>query len=751
MYEETFGLKKSPFREKATGGTVFVGPQTAKTMAGFRKALTVQDAVVTVSGLAGTGKTTLVARSVDAIDVRKKIVRVSRMRMNAGDVLESLLIVLGVDNYPSGTIQRFTALRRKMKEFEDSGVRVFIVVEDALRTGVETLAEIEALTAEDAGESGGASIVLMGDERLEDFMKDPQLAQLQHRVRQRHRIAPLCVAELRGYLRHCFRVVGGDFDQIFDNKSCDLLHRLSDGVPRITNTIVEASLHAAAEQGIKPVTAELVAKVAADEFQLDAGDFDFSGDEVVEPDPAHEALEPVAEQEPVEESAPAPEPEPVSQPIAEPELQPGTTPQPAAESSPGPEPVIVFADEDAPENDDVPELIQDTLPEIAILAPELAATEEEPAEDLAATEEEPVEDFAEPVEQPTVDIPELELDNAAKSIADDIPELEPDPALQAEPVHEPEPAPKSESAPQPEPVHEPEPASIPELSLVAEDSSGDEVPDWERDPTLAELKPDLDALEQAMAVAHGANTPLPDADEDHRETTLIEEQPREEIPEITLDNSIRTGIEQHLVEDTATDLPKRKPLQADAELEKIAAELAKAKTIEDVDDKMAETLFGSEISMIAAQVVGNPAIGQSANDELQPASGEEEPEDDEPGAPGKVAEPKGDLPNLEQISEEVFIETKTEMPPTGMDLSASQRLKAVRALNADLPPSLRGSGNEPLNGGSAAEDSPVSIEDQINTSITETLKALKVPLSVANEEPEEDSGKSGFFSRFKRS
>ena len=83
--------------------------------------------------------------------MRKKIVRVSRVQMNASDVLESLLIVLGVQNYPAGTIQRFTTLRRKLKEFEDAEVRVFVVVEDAVRTGVDTLAEIEALTSAGTG------------------------------------------------------------------------------------------------------------------------------------------------------------------------------------------------------------------------------------------------------------------------------------------------------------------------------------------------------------------------------------------------------------------------------------------------------------------------------------------------------------------------------------------------------------------------------------------------------------------------
>ena len=109
MYEQHFGLEKRPFSVKATGTEVFVGPQPAQTKAGFRKALAAQASGVTVSGMAGTGKTTLVERSQDATGSKSKTIRVGRIQMNASDVLESLLIVLGVTDRPTGTIQRFTA------------------------------------------------------------------------------------------------------------------------------------------------------------------------------------------------------------------------------------------------------------------------------------------------------------------------------------------------------------------------------------------------------------------------------------------------------------------------------------------------------------------------------------------------------------------------------------------------------------------------------------------------------------------
>ena len=109
---------------------------------------------------------------------------------------------------------------------------------------------------------------------------------------------------------------------------------------------------------------------------------------------------------------------------------------------------------------------------------------------------------------------------------------------------------------------------------------------------------------------------------------------------------------------------------------------------------------------------------------------------------------------------DAIISPGIETPETnesGLDLSASQRLKTVRALNADLHPSLREPGNGPDPGPDVpARDisTPESIEDQIDTSITQTLKALKVTPPVSGDAAEDDvdeKKKGGFFSRFKRS
>jgi hypothetical protein len=315
--------------------------------------------------------------------------------------------------------------------------------------------------------------------------------------------------------------------------------------------------------------------------------------------------------------------------------------------------------------------------------------------------------------------------------------------------------------------------------LLDEKSPDEAIPEWERDPTLAQLKPDLDALEKAMAIAQGDDEPeFVPIGLAQKPTAAAAPEP-EVIPEITLDYAIQSRIEDNLIDEPGqisptpsetpraskggSDLPEikippRRAKKADAELEKIAAELARAKTIEDVDDRLAETLFGEEFSLLAAQVVAKVAA-ESANDEelvlfdtqtrqMAQASGTAAPD------PAVAAEP----------GVEVSLATHEHGGERGMDLSASQRLRTVRALNAhsNLVPQAPAAAARPAAPANTPPPiaTPEPIEDQINTSMTQTLKALNVrpPISdhtpasrAADDDDDDDDDKRGFFSRFRRS
>ncbi|MBT8083354.1 MAG: AAA family ATPase, partial [Gammaproteobacteria bacterium] len=434
MYERHFGLSKRLFPADSAGSDVFVGPQTVETMAGIKKALRSRDAVVAMSGPTGSGKSTLVSKALDALGDSFRVVRIGRIRLKGADVLEFLLEQLGVEDVPSGTIRQFSVLRAALAQLEADNVQLVVVIEDASHCGAETIAELEALTASDAGESGGAAIVLMGDERLGEFLADAQLARLTQRVRDRREIKPLSEAEMRGYLLHRFRQAGGDFDASFDKRAALLVHALSGGIPRVANSILEAVMTTAAAAGENPVSATAVAAVAKAEFGLEARL------------PAR-----------AEPAAPAPVDGPAEpQENTRTELEKPQVPEPEAA-----EPVPVSSFDASPET--IIEIAQDIAGNRA-----QGAANETAAQDVPAPE---------PVPEP---------------------EPEPEPELESEPESEPEPGPESV------PVAEARSEDV----AVAE-FTPEEVPEWEREPTLAEMRPDLEALEKAMALAHRDVTESP--------------------------------------------------------------------------------------------------------------------------------------------------------------------------------------------------------------------------------------------------
>ncbi len=384
-----------------------------------------------------------------------------------------------------------------------------------------------------------------------------------------------------------------------------------------------------------------------------------------------------------------------------------------------------------------------------------------------------------------------------------------------------------------------------ENAQAALPAKNQDVPDWDRDPTLAELRPDLDALEQAMAVAQGRHSaseggegPKPDTSNGTADGKAAG------VPKITLDNAIQKKVDQaeidlqqrreeeearraananesiedddvqaapaHAVaaseqadvaandadnaklshaelQQIAADLAKAKTIEDvddklaetlfGEEINLIAANVAKAKTIEDVDDKLAETLFGEEIKLVAAQVMANLpatapasnpqqiAAAKPANSPHKPAAAPQAPETNN-AAPGTVSAPTTPAVDTStapavDTSTAPAVDTSTAPPTSGQAnapaMTQSQRFRTVRALNTgDSQNSAPANTSRPAKDAASppplpASDQPNSIEQQISTSVTQSLKALgKKSIPIADgDDDDDDTKKSGFFSRFR--
>jgi type II secretory pathway predicted ATPase ExeA len=758
MYAEHFGLKTKPFSSTAGGSAVFVGPQQAEVMKSLNKGLRAIDSVVAVSGPVGVGKTTIVTRALESLSPGRMVAWIGRMGLASDEVLELLLAGFGVNYKSMSTIHRFAAFRRLLAERTAAGTRFAIVVEDAQRLESEALAELEALTAADSGDALGANLILMGQPGLNDWLATPDLARVNQRTRLRQSVEPLGAAEVKGYLRNCVRVAGGDYDSLFARGTANMLYRCSEGIPRIINNLCESGLTTVAENGAGTVTADVIRKIAKEALGVDVqieaeeeaehvaaaepqpvatptdaseppsstlpdenavGTTDAQPAPIVEPTASEPAPSRLPEESVVEamDAPPAPAPDTTH-------LQPAPSMQPeesAEESEVGTTDALESTmtqkrqgwmlqspDDDKNENDE----------EIPLeLTVEVEATARLPRIDADATvnpdhaNEEPGAQFTIAstitIEHPTL----AEIDLATMAAT---------PAANPAAAAQPDPAPELEAAAAPEPDTEPaaeaEPETAPDLELEPlpePETAADSQPD----PTL-----ELELVSESAAEAPGRI----DAEEISAVDAASEEAQDgldptlEGIPTLTLDDSLdkaRNNV-------TKPELTAEKP-GGDVDT-KMAEDLSKAKSLDDLDDEMAATLFGDEaFDAIAAAAIAN--------------------------APANVAEAAAPSDDSDTIVADETTVGGAE-PAAEPEIQLEPKAAAEPAAKAVAEPAPKAADTSPKQAPVQAPPPPKSLEEQMNSANGASPGAPgggKTAKSGSNKKSKPKK-RGGLLSRFKR-
>ncbi len=270
MYQAHFGLNKQLFDTGiAQDAAVFRSPKHEPLFAHLKLAFTSPAAVVTLTGAAGVGKTTLASAAVRASTTRLALAWINGTPTNATELLELLLTELGYNAHRTTRIERMQMWRQFLSEMGATDSRVFVVVERTEDLAHEVLRALDALTAADQSGSAGANVLLLGQSGLDRHLAAQPLDSLRQRIRLRLRVAPFDATDTEDYLRMHVARAGGELERLFAPGTLAALHRYSGGVARVINNLCETALTLAASEGKPQLTAELIAATAVDWLGLE--------------------------------------------------------------------------------------------------------------------------------------------------------------------------------------------------------------------------------------------------------------------------------------------------------------------------------------------------------------------------------------------------------------------------------------------------------------------------------------------------
>lgn len=265
MYTQFFNLREMPFSIAPDPAYLYMSPRHQEALGHLLYGTGKFGGFVQLTGEVGTGKTTIIrtllAQRLDNVDVAM----IHNPRQSEREFVQSICDELGVGyDKANPTLKTLVdALNAYLIERHTAGRRTVLIIDEAQQLAPEVLEQVRLLTNLETSKEKLLRIMLVGQPELAELLGRQDLRQLAQRITARYHLTPLSAEETREYITHRLQVAGGAHD-LFSAAAVKLIHKHSDGIPRLINVLCDRALLGAYAQSLRQVTPELVGQAAAE-------------------------------------------------------------------------------------------------------------------------------------------------------------------------------------------------------------------------------------------------------------------------------------------------------------------------------------------------------------------------------------------------------------------------------------------------------------------------------------------------------
>ncbi|HUQ87461.1 MAG TPA: AAA family ATPase [Vicinamibacterales bacterium] len=260
MYESYYGLQERPFDLSPNPRFLCFTPQHREALAHLEYGLAGRPGVTVLVGEAGTGKTTLVRKALQAADGGSTIIHLSNPTLTRAEFFEYLANGFGFSAEAGRSkIQFLHELEAALNNA--AGPRLALIVDEAQSVPYELLEEIRLLTNAESAIGRSIAVVLVGQPELARRLDESRLRQLKQRVVLRCELTPLSLKDTAAYISARIKTAGGEAVRLFSRDAVVAIHQHSDGIPRVISVICDNALVNGFAADQKPVGAASVLEV----------------------------------------------------------------------------------------------------------------------------------------------------------------------------------------------------------------------------------------------------------------------------------------------------------------------------------------------------------------------------------------------------------------------------------------------------------------------------------------------------------
>lgn len=268
MYKSFFKLSRNPF-DLTPDPRCFVPTQSHnEALATLHYGVRQHKGFVVVTGEVGTGKTLLIRCLLRLLSESKdiKYSYIFNGRLSAFEFLEYVTADFGLSSKGKNKGELIFDLSQYLVSQGGKGITTVLILDEAHNLSEDLLEEVRLLSNLETLDDKLLQILLLGQPELDQKLDSFGLRQLKQRIALRTQLDPLSAEETRKYIEQRLRAAGAvpTSAPLFSAAAIASIHRYSEGLPRLINTLCENALISAYARRMWCVTPEIVDIVAKD-------------------------------------------------------------------------------------------------------------------------------------------------------------------------------------------------------------------------------------------------------------------------------------------------------------------------------------------------------------------------------------------------------------------------------------------------------------------------------------------------------
>ncbi|WP_022855780.1 ExeA family protein [Thermodesulfobacterium thermophilum] len=243
-YLTFFGLKEPPFSLTPDPAYFFPSSNHMKIIEILKYGIFKKEGFIVLTGAPGLGKTLIIKLLLNFLPEDYQKVFLLTPTLSPQEIISALCRALNLCLEEDFSLSKETTLNllyKALKELQQQGKTLIIIIDEAQNLPIETLEELRLLSNFETEKNKLIQFFLVGQPLLTDKLRNDKLYQLSQRITIWENLTPFNLEETGEYIR--FRLAkAGHPVIIFERGFEKLLYKMTQGIPRLINKLMDRTL-----------------------------------------------------------------------------------------------------------------------------------------------------------------------------------------------------------------------------------------------------------------------------------------------------------------------------------------------------------------------------------------------------------------------------------------------------------------------------------------------------------------------------